>query len=113
MISEKIKNTIQNSEMQSLLNIDDENNIISGNFFRIRNIEDNKGDAEFYLFDYAFTGKAFMNDIDSCYIELDDNTNININLRDMLSVSAMTTDLKILNFFHIKTVNVKPKTSIY
>ena len=113
IISERIENIIKNSEIQELLKIDSENNIISVKFFRIRNIEENKGDVEFYLFNCVFTGKVFMNDIDSFYIELDDKVNMDINLEDILFDSTMTTDLKILKFFHIKKINIKPKTCIY
>lgn len=111
MISEKIKSIIKNSNIS--LEIDDENNTISENLFKIKDINNNKGIAEFYLFGHSFTGEVFMNDIDRCYIDFNDNFNVDVNLSDIINYTNMTTDLKILDFFHVRRINAKPKTDIY
>lgn len=114
MIASRIKEIINKSNIKFLLSLDDENNLITSRFFRIRLSNEISGDVEFYLFDHVFNGKVFFNDIDSCYIELNENQELTyISLKDINFNNGMNTDFLILNFFHIKGINMKPYTSIY
>ena len=112
MIADKIKNIINKSDICNLLELDDNNDEIRANYFKIKLNNDHNGVVEFYLFGSIFTGMAFFNGLDSCYIETNTNKNITINLKD-ISYCQMSCDLRILDFFHIRSINVNTKTSIH
>lgn len=114
MIALRIKEIINKSNIKSLLFLDDENNLITSRCFKIRLLNEINGDVEFYLFNHVFYGKVFFNSLDSCYIELNENQKLSyISLNDINSYEGMNTDFSILNFFHIRGINMKPFISIY
>ena len=112
MIFDKVKSILNKSPIKDKIQILDDSDIIKAPFFQIEMNNDIKGHVVFRLFDKNFDGEVFFNDVDSCYIELNENQYQQINLKSIF-YNGIGIDLNILEFFHIKSINVIPITNIY
>lgn len=102
MVSQKVKNIIDKSSVKDLLTIDDENDMILGNFVRVEMLNDIKGRIIFWLFEYAFKAEVFFNDVDSVYVEPTLQSEYIVVIANEIKVKDMSLDQSLINFFHIK-----------
>lgn len=101
MISQKVKDIINQSEVKDLLTIDDENNMIVAKFLRIRMETDIRGQIELYLFGYAFQTYVFFNDVDEvCLDPTSQNQYVTVKAND-IRVLDMSLDPRLVEFFNI------------
>lgn len=102
MVSQKVKDIIAKSPVKDLLEIDDENDMIVGNFLRVEMTNEIRGNITFWLFGHAFQTEVFFNDVDAVYLDSVGTQRDTIIDANDLGVKDMTISPELIKFFNIK-----------